>query len=180
LGPVGAGHFTKMVHNGIEYGMMQAYAEGFAVLHASDLGIDAMKAVKSWQEGSVVRSWLLDLLVLALEQSPDFEGIRGVAADSGEGRWTVAEAIRLGVATLVITVRQTKAATVRFSLRMRGSFHFGQSLGRQVDLPNGPGPAAAPRRAATPASISPSCGPPAKNSMPTAVMRPRISSGVVS
>ena len=103
VGPVGSGHFTKMVHNGIEYGMMQAYAEGFAVLHASDLGIDAMAAVKSWQQGSVVRSWLLDLLVLALEQTPDFEGIKGVAADSGEGRWTVAEGIRLGVATPVIS-----------------------------------------------------------------------------
>jgi 6-phosphogluconate dehydrogenase len=103
VGPVGAGHYTKMVHNGIEYGMMQAYAEGFAILHSSDLGIDAMAAVKSWQEGSVVRSWLLDLLVLALDQTPDFEGIRGVAADSGEGRWTVNEAVRLGIAAPVIS-----------------------------------------------------------------------------
>ena len=103
VGPVGAGHFTKMVHNGIEYGMMQAYAEGFAILHKSDLGIDALAAVKSWQEGSVVRSWLLDLLVLALDEEADFEGIRGVAADSGEGRWTVNEAVRLGVAAPVIS-----------------------------------------------------------------------------
>jgi 6-phosphogluconate dehydrogenase len=103
VGPVGAGHFSKMVHNGIEYGMMQAYAEGFAILHESELGIDALAALKSWQEGSVVRSWLLDLLVLALDESPAFEGIRGVAADSGEGRWTVNEAVRLGVAAPVIS-----------------------------------------------------------------------------
>jgi 6-phosphogluconate dehydrogenase len=103
VGPVGAGHYTKMVHNGIEYGMMQAYAEGFAILHESDLGIDALAAAKSWQQGSVVRSWLLDLLILALDESPAFEGIRGVAADSGEGRWTVNEAVRLGVAAPVIS-----------------------------------------------------------------------------
>jgi 6-phosphogluconate dehydrogenase len=103
VGPVGAGHYTKMVHNGIEYGMMQAYAEGFAILHSSELGIDALKAVECWQEGSVVRSWLLDLLVRALQETPDFEGIRGVAADSGEGRWTVNEAVRLGVAAPVIS-----------------------------------------------------------------------------
>ncbi|MEJ7585842.1 MAG: phosphogluconate dehydrogenase (NAD(+)-dependent, decarboxylating) [Acidimicrobiales bacterium] len=103
VGKVGTGHFTKMVHNGIEYGMMQAYAEGFAILHASDLGIDALAAVKSWQQGSVVRSWLLDLLVRSLDEAPDFEGIRGVAADSGEGRWTVTEAVRLGVAAPVIS-----------------------------------------------------------------------------
>jgi 6-phosphogluconate dehydrogenase len=103
VGKVGAGHYTKMVHNGIEYGMMQAYAEGFAILHTSDLGIDALKAVECWQEGSVVRSWLLDLLVRALQETPDFEGFRGVAADSGEGRWTVNEAVRLGVAAPVIS-----------------------------------------------------------------------------
>jgi 6-phosphogluconate dehydrogenase len=103
VGKVGAGHYTKMVHNGIEYGMMQAYAEGFAILHSSDLDIDAMAAVKSWQEGSVVRSWLLDLLIRALDDTPGFEGIRGVAADSGEGRWTVNEAVRLGIAAPVIS-----------------------------------------------------------------------------
>jgi 6-phosphogluconate dehydrogenase len=103
VGPVGSGHYTKMVHNGIEYGLMQAYAEGFAILHSSDLGIDALAAVKSWQHGSVVQSWLLDLLVLALDETPGFEGIRGVAADSGEGRWTVNEAVRLGVAAPVIS-----------------------------------------------------------------------------
>ncbi len=103
VGPVGSGHFSKMVHNGIEYGMMQAYAEGYAILHRSDLGIDALAALRSWQQGSVVRSWLLDLLVLAMEEAPGLEGIRGVAADSGEGRWTVNEAVRLGVAAPVIS-----------------------------------------------------------------------------
>ncbi len=103
VGPVGAGHYVKMVHNGIEYGMMQAYAEGFSILEASELGIDTVAAVKCWQEGSVVRSWLLDLLIRALDVSPTFEGIKGVAADSGEGRWTATEAIRLGVAAPVIS-----------------------------------------------------------------------------
>jgi len=102
VGPSGSGHFTKMVHNGIEYGMMQAYAEGYSIIDASELGIDPLAALKSWQQGSVVRSWLLDLLVMALEETPDLKGIRGVAADSGEGRWTVNEATRLGVAAPVI------------------------------------------------------------------------------
>jgi 6-phosphogluconate dehydrogenase len=103
VGPEGAGHFTKMVHNGIEYGLMQSYAEGYAILDRSDLGIDVEAALSAWRHGSVVRSWLLDLLVAALEQTPDLQGISGIAADSGEGRWTVAEAVRLGVATPVIS-----------------------------------------------------------------------------
>jgi 6-phosphogluconate dehydrogenase len=103
VGPVGAGHFTKMVHNGIEYGLMQAYAEGYAILDRSDLGIDVEAALSAWQHGSVVRSWLLELLVGALDKTPDLQGIAGIAADSGEGRWTVAEAVRLGVATPVIS-----------------------------------------------------------------------------
>jgi hypothetical protein len=77
-----------MVHNGIEYGLMQAYAEGYELLTASELEIDADAALRSWQHGSVVRSWLLDLLVLGLEQDPGLAGIRGYASDSGEGRWT--------------------------------------------------------------------------------------------
>ena len=101
-GPVGAGHFTKMVHNGVEYGMMQAYAEGYELLAASELGIDIEASLKSWQHGSVVRSWLLDLLVLALEADPGLTKIRGYADDTGEGRWTVEEAIRLAVPAPVI------------------------------------------------------------------------------
>jgi 6-phosphogluconate dehydrogenase len=102
-GPVGTGHFTKMVHNGVEYGLMQAYAEGYELLRQSGLGIDVNGTLAAWRHGSVVRSWLLDLLVRAVEQTPDLEGIRGVAADSGEGRWTVEEAIERGVAVPVIS-----------------------------------------------------------------------------
>jgi len=102
-GPVGAGHFTKMVHNGVEYGIMQAYAEGYAVLANCELGIDVPASLSAWRQGSVVRSWLLDLLVRALEEDPGLEQIRGVAADSGEGRWTVQEAVRLGVSAPVIS-----------------------------------------------------------------------------
>jgi 6-phosphogluconate dehydrogenase len=102
-GPVGAGHYTKMIHNGVEYGLMQSYAEGYAILHASKLVTNVDAAIGSWQEGSVVRSWLLDLLIRALEQTKDLEGIASVAADSGEGRWTVTEAIDNGVAAPVIS-----------------------------------------------------------------------------
>jgi len=102
-GQVGTGHFTKMVHNGIEYGLMQAYAEGYELLARSGLDIDAKGAMSAWRQGSVVRSWLLDLFVLALDQRPGLEGLRGVASDSGEGRWTVQEAIERGVATPVIS-----------------------------------------------------------------------------
>ena len=103
VGPVGTGHYTKMVHNGIEYGIMQAYAEGYAILEASPLGIDVEAAIGSWQEGSVVRSWLLDLLIKALQETPDLDGIASIAADSGEGRWTVTEAVANGVAAPVIS-----------------------------------------------------------------------------
>jgi 6-phosphogluconate dehydrogenase len=102
-GPVGTGHFTKMVHNGIEYGLMQAYAEGYELLHQSGLGIDVDGTLDAWRHGSVVRSWLLDLMVRALQQTPDLGGIRGVAQDSGEGRWTVEEAVERGVAVPVIS-----------------------------------------------------------------------------
>jgi 6-phosphogluconate dehydrogenase len=102
-GAPGTGHFTKMVHNGIEYGLMQAYAEGYELLARSGLDIDAKGALSAWREGSVVRSWLLDLLVRALDQRPGLEGLAPVAQDSGEGRWTVQEAIERGVATPVIS-----------------------------------------------------------------------------
>ena len=102
-GGPGTGHFTKMVHNGIEYGLMQAYAEGYELLARSGLDIDAKGALSAWRQGSVVRSWLLDLLVLALEHRPGLDGLAPVAHDSGEGRWTVQEAIERGVATPVIS-----------------------------------------------------------------------------
>lgn len=101
-GPVGAGHYAKMVHNGIEYGLMHAYAEGFELLEKSELVTNVPGVFKSWREGTVVRSWLLDLLDRALEEDPHLEGLRGYADDTGEGRWTVEEAIRLAVPMNVI------------------------------------------------------------------------------
>ena len=99
VGPVGAGHFVKMVHNGIEYGLLQAYGEGFQLLQASEEfpGLDLSQVAEVWRHGSVVRSWLLDLAARALEPDPSLEGIRGYVEDSGEGRWTVVEAVRSGV-----------------------------------------------------------------------------------
>jgi 6-phosphogluconate dehydrogenase len=104
MGPAGSGHFVKMVHNGIEYGIMQAYAEGFAILAAKEeFGLDLAAAGKVWQHGSVIRSWLLDLTVNALDDNPTMAGIAPHVPDSGEGRWTVAESIDLNVAAPVIT-----------------------------------------------------------------------------
>ena len=101
-GPIGAGHFTKMVHNGVEYGMMQAFAEGYEIMAAHELGVDVVATMDAWRQSSVVRSWLLDLLVDGLQRNPTMEGIAPVAKDSGEGRWTVDEAVRLGVPAPVI------------------------------------------------------------------------------
>jgi 6-phosphogluconate dehydrogenase len=99
VGPTGAGHFVKMVHNGIEYALLQAYGEGFQVLQASTEfpDLDLSQIAEVWRHGSVVRSWLLDLAARALEPDPSLEGIRGYVEDSGEGRWTVIEAARSGV-----------------------------------------------------------------------------------
>jgi 6-phosphogluconate dehydrogenase len=99
VGPSGAGHFVKMVHNGIEYGLLQAYGEGFQLLQASSEfpDLDLSQIAEVWRQGSVVRSWLLDLAARALKQDPGLEGIRGYVEDSGEGRWTVLEAVRSGV-----------------------------------------------------------------------------------
>jgi 6-phosphogluconate dehydrogenase len=105
VGPVGAGHFTKMVHNGIEYGMMQAYAEGFSILqHKREFGLDLHQVADIWRDGSVVRSWLLDLTAEALARNPGMEGISPWVDDSGEGRWTVQEAIDLDVPAPVIAL----------------------------------------------------------------------------
>jgi 6-phosphogluconate dehydrogenase len=105
VGPVGTGHFTKMVHNGIEYGMMQAYAEGFSILqHKREFGLDLHQVAEIWRSGSVVRSWLLDLTSAALAKNPAMTGIAPYVDDSGEGRWTVAEAIDLDVSAPVITL----------------------------------------------------------------------------
>jgi len=105
VGPVGAGHFVKMVHNGIEYGMMQAYAEGFSIMkHKEDFDLDLHQVAEIWRHGSVVRSWLLDLTAEALSEDPDLGDIAPYVADSGEGRWTVQEAVDLNVPAPVITL----------------------------------------------------------------------------
>jgi len=104
-GAAGAGHYTKMIHNGIEYGMMQAYGEGFDILHASDYDLDLAAIAKMWNNGSVIRSWLLELAGNAFErEGNDLEKVHGWVADSGEGRWTVAEAIDHDVPAPVITL----------------------------------------------------------------------------
>ncbi|WP_117198797.1 phosphogluconate dehydrogenase (NAD(+)-dependent, decarboxylating) [Nocardiopsis sp. TNDT3] len=102
-GAVGAGHFVKMVHNGIEYGMMQAFGEGYELMVASGLVDDVPGTFESWREGTVVRSWLLDLLSRALEEDPELSRLRGYAEDSGEGRWTVQAAVDLAVPAPAIT-----------------------------------------------------------------------------
>src|SRR5919199_4675369 len=105
VGPSGSGHFVKMVHNGIEYGMMQAYAEGLSILrHKEEFRLDLAQVAEIWRHGSVVRSWLLDLTARALAENPAMEGIAPYVSDSGEGRWTVAEAIDLDVPAPVITL----------------------------------------------------------------------------
>ncbi len=119
VGPGGAGHFVKMIHNGIEYGMMQAYAEGFEVLRAKEpCGLDLQQIAVIGRDGSVIRSWLLDLTAEALKEGPDLGGIKGWVADSGEGRWTVAEAIDLDVPAPVMTL----ALLMRFVSRQDESY----------------------------------------------------------
>ena len=118
-GPSGAGHFAKMVHNGIEYGMMQALAEGFALLAArKELDIDPARLAETWRHGSVVRSWLLDLCAGILKDNETLSGIAPVVADSGEGRWTALESIELGVPAPVITM----ALMSRFSSQGRSDY----------------------------------------------------------
>jgi 6-phosphogluconate dehydrogenase len=116
-GSVGAGHFSKMVHNGIEYGIMQAYGEGYELLETSDLVTEVPDVFRSWTQGTVIRSWLLDLLVRALDQDPDLHKIRGWAEDSGEGRWTLQAAIEHAVPMPVIAA----ALFARFSSRQDDS-----------------------------------------------------------
>ena len=116
-GSVGAGHYAKMVHNGIEYGLMQAYAEGYELLRASSVVDNVPGAFKAWRRGTVVRSWLLDLLVEALEDDPELTQLAGYVEDSGEGRWTVEEAIDRAVPAPVITA----ALFARFGSRQDDS-----------------------------------------------------------
>jgi 6-phosphogluconate dehydrogenase len=118
-GPAGSGHFVKMIHNGIEYGAMQAYAEGLALLEAKrDFDLDPAAIAEVWRHGSVIRSWLLDLTAEALAARPDLAAIAPVVADSGEGRWTAIEAIELGVPAPVITA----ALAMRFASQGRNDY----------------------------------------------------------
>ena len=138
-GTVGAGHFSKMVHNGIEYGLMQAYAEGYELLAAKDLVTDVHGTMKAWQRGTVVRSWLLDLLVQALQQDPGLAAIDDWVEDSGEGRWTVDEAIDLAVPAPVISAalfarfasRQGESPAMKAVAALRQQFggHCGEARG---------------------------------------------------
>lgn len=118
IGRSGAGHFVKMVHNGIEYGLMEAYAEGFEIMHDSDYNVDLSGVANLWGQGSVVRSWLLELLVDALKPDKDLSTIKDYVADSGEGRWTVDEAIERNIPAPVIT----QSLLVRFRSRQEESY----------------------------------------------------------
>jgi 6-phosphogluconate dehydrogenase len=131
VGPVGSGHFAKMIHNGIEYGLMQAYAEGFSILqHKREFGLDLHQIAEIWRYGSVVRSWLLELTADALGKNPAMDGIAPYVADSGEGRWTVEEAIDLNVPAPVITLsllerlrsRDTDSFSDKLLAAMRNQF----------------------------------------------------------
>ena len=129
-GPVGAGHYAKMVHNGIEYGLMNAYAEGYELLAAEDLIKDTQAVIQAWTNGTVVRSWLQQLLAKALKEDPEFDQITGYTEDSGEGRWTVAEAIRHRVPMPVIAAslfarfasRQEDSPTMKAVAALRNQF----------------------------------------------------------
>ncbi len=145
VGPTGAGHFTKMVHNGVEYALMQAYAEGFELLEAkqADFDLDLMAIAKTWQHGSVVRSWLLDLAVLALEADPGLESLSAYVDDSGEGRWTVNESVEMAVPTPAITAalyqrfrsRQEEPFGGRMLAALRNQFggHAVRESGREAN-----------------------------------------------
>ncbi|SDQ23092.1 phosphogluconate dehydrogenase (NAD(+)-dependent, decarboxylating) [Quadrisphaera sp. DSM 44207] len=152
-GDVGAGHYAKMVHNGIEYGLMQAYAEGYELLAAKDIVKDVTGCFKAWSRGTVVRSWLLDLLVRALEAEGDLSSVRGYVQDSGEGRWTVEEAIANSVPVPVIsaalfarfTSRQEDSPAMKAVAALRHQFggHAVESIEVPADAPQAPQEAAA-------------------------------------
>lgn len=122
VGPSGSGHYVKMIHNGIEYAMLEAYAEGFDIMHASDYRLDLAAIADLWNHGGVVRSWLLELAAAAFKENPGLEGIRGYVEDSGEGRWTVAEAIDKSI----------PAPTIALSLLNRFRSREQESFGDKV------------------------------------------------
>jgi 6-phosphogluconate dehydrogenase len=145
VGPVGAGHFTKMVHNGVEYGMMQALAEGFALMHNKGaFGFDLHQIAEIWRHGSVVRSWLLDLTARALAENPALDGIAAHVPDSGEGRWAVLESIELETSIPIITLalerrlRSREAAPFGDKLLAALREQFGGHPVKRVDEASGP------------------------------------------
>ncbi len=162
-GDIGAGHYTKMVHNGIEYGLMAAYAEGYELLAKKDIVKDVPGAFRAWSRGTVVRSWLLDLMVLALQDNPNLDGVSDYTPDSGEGRWTVEEAVSAGVPVPVIaaalfarfTSRQESSPTMQAVAALRGQFGGHQVMTveegkrlRAEDAGTGPAKRSAPRKSA--------------------------------
>jgi 6-phosphogluconate dehydrogenase len=161
-GPVGAGHFAKMVHNGIEYAMMQAYAEGYELLAATDVVQDVPGVVKSWTAGTVIRSWLLDLLVRALEEDDDLSELRGYAEDSGEGRWTVEAAIENAVPMPAIsaalfarfTSRQDDSPAMKVIAALRNQFGgHAVTAGHTSETADEPKPGHTPETAPTDAPV---------------------------
>jgi 6-phosphogluconate dehydrogenase len=146
-GPVGAGHFSKMVHNGIEYGVMQAYAEGYELLEKAAVCENVTEVFRSWREGTVIRSWLLDLLVAALDEDAELSQIRGYADDSGEGRWTIEAAIEHAVPLHAITAslftrfqsRQDESPAMKAVAAMRNQFggHAVKAGGGKSETPSG-------------------------------------------
>jgi 6-phosphogluconate dehydrogenase len=155
-GKVGAGHFAKMVHNGIEYGIMQAYGEGYELMETSELVTEVPDVFRSWTQGTVIRSWLLDLLVRALDEDPDLKKIRGWAEDSGEGRWTLQAAIEHAVPMPVIAAalfarfasRQQDSPAIKVVAALRNQ--FGGHATRAEDEPT-PGVTPEPHHPAPPA-----------------------------
>ena len=155
VGPVGAGHYVKMVHNGIEYGLMQAYGEGFELLHAADeFDLDLHQIASIWRYGSVVRSWLLDLAERALAEGAGFDNVRGVVADSGEGRWTVDEAVARAVPAPAITAslfarfasRQDESFAARLAAALRNQFGGHALVLEDAEVPTAGPPGAGPHR----------------------------------
>ena len=146
-GPVGAGHFSKMVHNGIEYGVMQAYAEGYELLEKAAVCENVTEVFRSWREGTVIRSWLLDLLVAALDEDAELSQISGYAEDSGEGRWTIEAAIEHAVPMHAITAslftrfqsRQDESPAMKAVAAMRNQFggHAVKAGGGKSETPSG-------------------------------------------
>lgn len=147
-GSVGAGHYAKMIHNGIEYGLMQAYAEGYELLAGKDIITDAPGVLHAWQDGTVIRSWLLDLVVNALDEDPDLSRIAGYAEDSGAGRWTVEEAVASGIPAPAITAalyarfasRQNESPAMKMVAALRSQFggHAAKPAEDQTGKPQQP------------------------------------------